>query len=141
MAIRYIERCIWLMIAWFYLKNRLLFRYVDVNVNGSWIRSISNGYDIFIEPSFNVDTTYWTVFIRDQPLINTIHMEEMHAWQSPNVILNFKQWQTYCTFFTAIIFIQFTLTSNTFVFMRKGISFNCFLYERNQNWVNNWHII
>lgn len=67
------------------------FRYVNIDVNGTDIRSVSNGYYIFVEASFDVDTTNGTVFVGDKPLIDAVHMEEMHTWKSPDIIFNFKQ--------------------------------------------------
>ena len=36
----------------------------------------------------------WTTFVLSKPLVNALHVEEMHARQSPDVLLNLKLRET-----------------------------------------------
>lgn len=68
-----------------------------------------------------VHSTDRTFLVGGQPLVHTWYVKQVHAWKSPDILLNFKLAQADCTFLLMIVVPIFL---HLFVLVRKGVHFD-----------------
>lgn len=88
--------------------------------------TISDSDNIFIQARFDVNAANGAMLVGHQPLVDAVHVEQMHARQAPHIVLHLEQRQANCALL-AIVLVDLGLAADALVFVRECIPFNGFL--------------